>query len=103
LIDQVCQELEGLDAIGPNQNLCPRSLEEVERMIYEQNQILGQLETQRPGIVSLLQAGQDLQHDGNTPDFVLTQSQELEGVWNEIFNRAYEKLWNLQGKAVAQK
>lgn len=74
----------------------PDSLEEVERLIAQHQAVLKQLEAQRATMVSLLHKGRDLQKDQNAPQFIQSQVNELDRVWNETYNQANERLKKLK-------
>lgn len=75
----------------------PKSLQNVERMILQQQTAVSQLDQQRPMIMSMLQRGKDLMKDTNTPSFIQHEVRTLETGWNDAYGTTTEKLQKLRG------
>ncbi|KAF4531687.1 hypothetical protein B566_EDAN017473 [Ephemera danica] len=75
----------------------PDSMELVQQLIKQQETALGQLDEQRPNIMSMLQRGKDLSRDSSAPDFVKSEVTCLESNWNDAYAQTAEKLKKLRG------
>jgi len=95
-LSQICKALNKLDEMAVNE-IQPTTLEEVESLIGQQQNMIRQLEGQRTTIVSLLQKGKDLQKDQHATKFIPEQVQQLERTWTDTYGHANEKLRRLKG------
>lgn len=94
-VQRVCHALNKVHELSSSE-VNPDSLEEVERLIGQHQAVLKQLEAQRATMVSLLHKGKDLQKDQNAPQFIHSQVNELDRVWNETYNEANNRLSKLR-------
>lgn len=78
----------------------PESLDNLRRMIQEQQFAINQLDHQRTHIMSMLQRGRDLSKDHHAPQFVTSEIKNLETGWNEAYNETVDKLRALKGTEV---
>lgn len=72
------------------------SPETLQSAVTHQEGRLGQLEQQRPNIVSMLQRGKDLLKDQHAPPFVSLEVQQLESSWNDTYGQSVETLKSLK-------
>lgn len=75
----------------------PRSLQNVEKMILQQQSAVSQLDQHRPIVMSILQKGKDLMKDSNTPAFVQHEVHTLETGWNDAYGMTTDRLQKLRG------
>ncbi|XP_063222936.1 muscle-specific protein 300 kDa isoform X4 [Bacillus rossius redtenbacheri] len=75
----------------------PETLDSVNVMIRQQETAVGQLDLQRPNIMSMLQRGKELERDAHAPAFVGAEVQSLETGWNQAYTHTVDKLNKLRG------
>ena len=92
--DQVLPALEFLEQVDRStaDEKFPASEEAVMELVEKQERLLTRLDGQRSGILSLLQKGKELKRDPNCPEFVKSESKELESAWGECNGRCSERL-----------
>jgi nesprin-1 len=78
----------------------PENIDVVSQLIKQQETALGQLDEQRPNIMSMLQRGKDLSKDTSAPEFVKGEVTSLESSWNDAYAHTAEKLKKLKSKSL---
>lgn len=74
----------------------PESLDNLRRLIEEQQFAINQLDHQRTHIMSMLQRGRDLSKDIHAPAFVSNEIKTLETGWNDAYTETVDKLRTLK-------
>lgn len=74
----------------------PQSLQHVEQLVVEQQAAVQKLDSQRPGVMSMLQRGKELIKDANAPAFVREDVRNLESGWNTAYESSTDRLHKLR-------
>lgn len=76
----------------------PKSIQNVEQMIAQQEEAVNLLNEQRSNVISMIQRGRELAKESDqTPEFVNELVSNLETEWNDAYSNTIENLNQLKG------
>lgn len=93
--DQVCRLVQGVREEIKSK---PKSIENIEQMIVQQEEAVNLLNEQRSNVISMIQRGRELVKESDqTPEFVSELVSNLETEWKEAYSKTIENLNQLRG------